>query len=92
MRLSTAPPVVQLQTGRRWRRCLEKCPDVPSPRDQVILFRGAERNRRRGFHNLWVFYRHVQQSLSMRPLVIDSATAADMEFDLETADPVGEHV
>ena len=65
---------------------------MPSPRDQVILFRGAERNRRRGFHNLWVFYRHVQQSLSMRPLVIDSATAADMEFDLETADPVGEHV
>lgn len=58
----------------------------------VVLFRGAERNRRRGFHNLWVFYRHLQHSLSLRPLVIDSATAADMEFDIEAADPVGEHV
>jgi hypothetical protein len=25
----------------------------------VILFRGAERNRRRGFHNLYVFYRQL---------------------------------
>lgn len=73
-----------------WREC--PCDVCRHLGINVVLFRGAERNRRRGFHNLWVFYRHVQQSLSMRPLVIDSATAADMEFDIETADPVGEHV
>lgn len=28
----------------------------------VVLFRGAERNRRRGFHNVWVFYRRVNAS------------------------------
>ena len=29
-----------------------------------VLFRGAERNRRRGFHNLWVTYRELQRSLA----------------------------
>lgn len=29
----------------------------------VILFRGAERNRRRGFHNVWVFYRRLKREL-----------------------------
>jgi hypothetical protein len=27
-----------------------------------VLFRGAERNRRRGFHNLFVFYRRLRAS------------------------------
>jgi hypothetical protein len=31
----------------------------------VILFRGAERNRRRGFHNLWVFYRRLRRELGL---------------------------
>lgn len=26
----------------------------------VVLFRGAERNRRRGLHNVWVFYRRMK--------------------------------
>ena len=29
----------------------------------VILFRGAERNRRRGFHNVWVFYQRLTRGL-----------------------------
>jgi hypothetical protein len=31
----------------------------------VILFRGAERNRRRGFHNVWVFYRRLKRELGL---------------------------
>lgn len=31
---------------------------------QVVIFRRAERNRRRGFHNLWVMYRQLQQALA----------------------------
>ncbi len=29
----------------------------------VMLFRGAERNRRRGFHNLFVFYRRLRRQI-----------------------------
>jgi len=31
----------------------------------VILFRGAERNRRRGFHNTWIFYQRLRQEASL---------------------------
>ena len=44
-----------------WRDCpCEVCRDIGH---HVILFRGAERNRRRGFHNLYVFYRRLQRHL-----------------------------
>lgn len=32
----------------------------------VIIFRGAERNRRRGFHNIQVLYNRLQHTLSLR--------------------------
>jgi len=50
-----------------WKDCpCEVCRDLGY---HVILFRGAERNRRRGFHNTWVFYRRLQQGkgVAMRP-------------------------
>ncbi len=41
-----------------WRRCpCEVCRELGH---HVIIFRGAERNRRRGFHNVWTFYRQLQ--------------------------------
>jgi hypothetical protein len=41
-----------------WKTCgCDVCRELGH---HVILFRGAERNRRRGFHNLWVFYRRLQ--------------------------------
>lgn len=40
-----------------WRSC--PCDVCRRIGHHVILFRGAERNRRRGFHNLWVFYRRL---------------------------------
>jgi hypothetical protein len=44
-----------------WKKCpCEVCRDIGY---NVILFRGAERNRRRGFHNIWTFYRRLQQEL-----------------------------
>lgn len=39
----------------------------------VILHRGNDRNRRRGFHNLWVFYRHLRRK-SPRILVVTTCT------------------
>ncbi len=41
-----------------WRRC--PCEVCRSLKYHVILFRGAERNRRRGFHNIWTLYRQLQ--------------------------------
>jgi hypothetical protein len=70
-----------------WRECpCEVCRKLGI---NVVLFRGAERNRRRGFHNLWVFYRRLQHSLSTRPLAIDASEALEVEFDLDTVDSVG---
>lgn len=46
---------------RPWRDC--RCEVCASLGYHVILFRGAERNRRRGFHNTWIFYRRVAQRL-----------------------------
>ena len=46
-----------------WRRCpCEVCKQLGH---HVILFRGAERNRRRGFHNVWTFYRRLQRGLTV---------------------------
>ena len=35
---------------------------------QVVIFRGNNRNRRRGFHNTYVFYRLLQQALAGQPV------------------------
>lgn len=44
----------KLMTDQPWKKC--KCPICKDLRIQVVVFRGANRNRRRGFHNTWVFY------------------------------------
>jgi len=40
-----------------WRKC--PCTICKHLRYHVILFRGAERNRRRGFHNVYVFHQRL---------------------------------
>ena len=48
--------------ARPWEECsCEVCKDIGI---DVILFRGAERNRRRGFHNLTVFARRLDRDLA----------------------------
>jgi hypothetical protein len=46
---------------RPWRSC--PCAVCRRAGIHVVIFRGAERNRRRGFHNLWVTYRGLQRAL-----------------------------
>lgn len=47
--------------ARPWTACpCDVCRDIGH---HVILFRGAERNRRRGFHNVWTFYRRLRREL-----------------------------
>lgn len=60
-------------TDQPWRRCgCDVCRDLGY---HVALFRGAERNRRRGLHNVWVFYRRLQRELGMA-LPPEPATAS----------------
>jgi len=45
-----------------WKRC--RCDVCRALGVHVVLFRGAERNRRRGFHNLYVLNSRLQNRLS----------------------------
>lgn len=47
---------------RPWEQC--GCAICKAIGIHCVLFRGAERNRRRGFHNLHVTYRELQQALA----------------------------
>jgi hypothetical protein len=53
----------EVLTDQPWKQCA--CEVCRALGHHVILFRGAERNRRRGFHNTWVFYRKLRQELGL---------------------------
>jgi hypothetical protein len=42
-----------------------------------MLFRGAERNRRRGFHNLFVFYNKLQGKKASRQAMSASLVTSE---------------
>jgi hypothetical protein len=48
---------------RPWKRCA--CEICQRLGIHVILFRGAERNRRRGFHNLYVFRQRLNREFDI---------------------------
>lgn len=45
--------------AKPWQKC--KCQICASAGVEVILFRGSNRNKRRGIHNLHVYYNHLQR-------------------------------
>jgi hypothetical protein len=49
-------------TSRPWEQCA--CGICRTDGVEVIIFRGNNRNRRRGFHNTYVFYRMLQRILA----------------------------
>ena len=46
-----------LMNDQPWEEC--KCHICKKLGIQVVVFRGSNRNRRRGFHNTWVFYHKI---------------------------------
>ncbi len=53
----------EVLTDRPWKKCpCEICTRIGI---HVILFRGAERNRRRGFHNIWTFRQRLVRGLAL---------------------------
>jgi hypothetical protein len=53
-------------SDRPWDKC--GCAICQRWGIEVIIFRGNNRNRRRGFHNTYVFYRLLQQVLAGQPV------------------------
>lgn len=59
--------------ARPWEQCpCAICRDVGV---EVVLFRGSERNKRRGFHNLWVFNQRLQAHVAQSEAPAPPATA-----------------
>jgi hypothetical protein len=69
----------QTLTDQPWKHCA--CDICRRLGYHVILFRGAERNRRRGFHNLWVFYRRLHRELGS--LVDECGTSATRKTPMD---------
>jgi hypothetical protein len=55
--------------NRPWKSCrCEICQEISI---EVVIFRGNNRNRRRGFHNLIVFNRHLKDTLQTKSRVME---------------------
>jgi hypothetical protein len=61
-RLDRAHAYRQLLEDRPWNGC--PCGICNSAGIDVVIFRGSERNKRRGFHNLFVFHQRLQRQLA----------------------------
>lgn len=57
----TATQVRRTLEDSPWKRCT--CDVCRAIGVEVIIFRSSNRNKRRGFHNLGAYYRHLQQTL-----------------------------
>ena len=59
---TTETPTERILEEQPWKKC--PCDICKRIGIHVMLFRGAERNRRRGFHNVHVLYRRMRRELS----------------------------
>jgi hypothetical protein len=53
--------IVRTLQDKPWKSC--QCSICVSAGVETIIFRGSNRNKRRGFHNLGVYHRHLQRTL-----------------------------
>jgi hypothetical protein len=54
----------EVMRDKPWKEC--PCEVCRALGIQVMVFRGSERNRRRGFHNLYVFFQRLQAEMAKR--------------------------
>jgi hypothetical protein len=59
-----------------WKEC--PCDVCRSLGIHVMIFRGAERNRRRGFHNLYVFYNQLQEKKVLRRFLFENVEQGEI--------------
>ena len=55
------PLLENVLNDQPWKKC--PCDICQKDGVEVIIFRGNNRNRRRGFHNTYVFYRLLQKAV-----------------------------
>lgn len=60
---------------RPWKEC--SCEICKSASVEIVIFRTSNRNKRRGFHNLGVFYKHVQRVLRSQNMEIYADLSRD---------------
>ena len=66
-RVSTEDRIRRTLEDRPWAKCpCDICRDVGV---EVLIFRGNNRNRRRGFHNTFVFYQLLQDEVMSAGLI-----------------------
>jgi hypothetical protein len=61
-RLDRTDAYRQLLEDRPWKQC--PCGICRTVGIDVVIFRGSERNKRRGFHNIFVFHQRLQRELA----------------------------
>lgn len=66
-------------TDKPWQKC--DCPICEAAGIEVIIFRGNNRNRRRGFHNVKVFYEQFRRAVE-NPSIEKEDVVRQLEFDL----------
>jgi hypothetical protein len=66
-------------TDKPWQTC--GCPICETIGVEVIIFRGNNRNRRRGFHNVKVFYDQFRRAVGY-PAELKLQTARQLRLDL----------
>ncbi len=78
------PLYTRTLTERPWEQC--DCDICQRDGVEVVIFRGNNRNRRRGFHNTYVFYRLLQRILAGERVPLlgadDEGTAEDVPQQL----------
>lgn len=57
----------ELLTSEIWKEC--DCPMCRSMGIDVVIFRGADRNKRRGFHNTYIFYKKLENIIKSVPSI-----------------------
>lgn len=81
--------------AKPWKQC--PCDICRRDGIEVVIFRGNNRNRRRGFHNTYAFYRLLQQALAGETVLVGRAAGAsqpslfrgdDDDVDLRTSDAI----
>ncbi len=89
-RPSTRELLRETLEARPWRDC--GCDICRRDGIQVVIFRGNNRNRRRGFHNTYVFYRLLQRALAGEAVGFMRSGAGRYQLPLFGSEDSGEEV
>jgi len=80
-RISIRPLLEKLLTEQPWKHC--PCDICQKDGVEVIIFRGNNRNRRRGFHNTFIFYQMLQEAVMNGKIFLDNNIHSTMNSQLE---------